>query len=121
MKAKSSSSLVNSSASKYTISTSNSAAPKSLATNTWGYALPDQTDKGFGSIADYTNPTSTTTFAKVPSSTDDAVVIKSTTNRPDQTTGDATKVAYGINLGDNNTAGTYKTEIVYTVTANPFE
>ena len=121
MKAKSSSSLVNSSASKYTISTSNSAAPKSLATNTWGYALPDQTDKGFGSIADYTNPTSTTTFAKVPSSTDDAVVIKSTTNRPDQTTGDATKVAYGINLGNNNTAGTYKTEIVYTVTANPFE
>ena len=121
MKAKAANSLINSSTSKHTIEASASAAPKSLATNTWGYALPGNTGEGFGSLADYTKPTSATTFAKVPSSTDDAVIIKHTANRPDQTTGDVTKVAYGVNLGDNNVAGTYKTEVVYTVTANPFE
>ena len=121
MKAKAANSLINSSTSKHTIEASASAAPKSLATNTWGYALPGNTGEGFGSLADYTKPTSATTFAKVPSSTDNAVIIKHTANRPDQTTGDVTKVAYGVNLGDNNVAGTYKTEVVYTVTANPFE
>ena len=121
MKAKAANSLINSSTSKHTIEASASAAPKSLATNTWGYALPGNTGEGFGSLADYTKPTSATTFAKVPSSTDDAVIIKHTASRPDQTTGDVTKVAYGVNLGDNNVAGTYKTEVVYTVTANPFE
>ena len=121
MKAKAANSLINSSTSKHTIEASASAAPKSLATNTWGYALPGNTGEGFGSLVDYTKPTSATTFAKVPSSTDNAVIIKHTANRPDQTTGDVTKVAYGVNLGDNNVAGTYKTEVVYTVTVNPFE
>lgn len=121
MKAKAANSLINSSTSKHTIKASASVAPKSLATNTWGYALPGNTGEGFGSLADYTKPTSATTFAKVPSSTDDAAIIKHTASRPDQTTGDVTKVAYGVNLGDNNVAGTYKAEIVYTVTANPFE
>ena len=121
MKSKATNGLINAAASEHAIEASANTTPKPLATNTWGYALPGNTGEGFGSLADYTKPTSATTFAKVPSSTDNAVIIKHTANRPDQTTGDVTKVAYGVNLGDNNVAGTYKTEVVYTVTANPFE
>ena len=121
MKSKATNGLINAAASQHAIEASANTTPKPLATNTWGYALPDRTGEGFGSVADYTNPTGTTAFAKVPNNTDNAVVIKSVTTRPDQIAGDATKVAYGVNLGDSNAAGTYKTEVVYTVTANPFE
>ena len=121
MKSKATNGLINAAASQHAIEASANTTPKPLTTNTWGYALPDRTGDGFGSAADYTNPTGTTAFAKVPNNTDNAVVIKSVTTRPDQVAGDATKVAYGVNLGDNNVAGTYKAEIVYTVTANPFE
>ena len=121
MKAKGSSSLTSTANSKHTITTLAGTNASPLTKNTWGYALPDQNGKGFGSEADYTNPTASTTFAKIPSSTDNAVAIKSTDTRPDQTTGDSTKVAYGVNQDTNQPSGTYQTDLVYTVTANPFQ
>ena len=93
-------------------------AVATLASGTWGYALPGNTTQGFGDVNSYSTLTKTSKFKSIPGST--AAVLNVTRTRPNQITGDQTSVLYGANL-TGRASGVYRADIVYTAVANPFK
>lgn len=93
-------------------------AVATLASGTWGYALPGNTTQGFGDVNSYSTLTKTSKFKSIPGST--AAVLNVTRTRPNQVTGDQTSVLYGANL-TGRASGVYRADIVYTAVANPFK
>ena len=89
--------------------------PAALAAGHWGYALPGQT----GFDADYTNPTATSKFAAVPGAGDgQTAAVVATGNTATSNAGQNISMVYGVNIdADSLAAGNYKTNIVYTATA----
>ena len=93
-------------------------AVATLASGTWGYALPGNTTQGFGDVNSYSTLTKTSKFKSIPGSA--AAVLNVTRTRPNQITGDQTSVLYGANL-TGRASGVYRADIVYTAVANPFK
>ena len=121
MQAVKSNSLVNQTSNSHQINSiaiGGGQAVATLASGTWGYALPGNTAQGFGDVNSYSTLTKTSKFKSIPGST--AAALNATRTRPNQITGDQTSVLYGANL-TGRASGVYKADIVYTAVANPFK
>ncbi len=90
------------------------AAPITLANNTWGFRVDGQLGFGAGVTAAQTNQAVLAgTWAAMPTS---ATTIKTTATTA---TADVTTVWYGVMADAGNADGTYSDIITYTATTNP--
>jgi hypothetical protein len=93
-------------------SANTSAAPATLATNTWGFALPGAPfDASYSAENNATS--STSKWAKIPS-TGTPFTLKSTATTASN---DTTTVWYAAKIDSTKPTGTYTDQVVYTATA----
>lgn len=94
-------------------SANTTAAPGTLATNTWGFALPGGTGFDATYNLESNSTTSTSKWAKIPS-TGSAFTLKTTSA---VATNDTTTVWYAAKIDSSKPTGTYTDQVVYTATA----
>lgn len=86
-------------------------SPATLGANSWGFALSDRT-------LESNNSNSTTTWAKVPNTSESLAIIK-TTNTANPVTPSTVDVFYGAKINMAQQAGTYMTTVIYTAVPSP--
>lgn len=104
--------------SSYTIAAQGGTVPATLASNTWGFAVPGKTLGGQSFDASYAAETNSTTstskWGAVPAPAS-PYTLKSTSATA---TNDQTVVWYAAKVDSSKPTGTYTDQVVYTATAN---
>lgn len=88
--------------------------PKTLDQDSYGYAVASDVIGNTKFDSSYTNPTSSSKFAAIPTGASDRIRSHSSA-----TTGETTSVHYGINVTNALAPGQYTGQVTYSVVATP--
>lgn len=94
-------------------------SPTTLSSNSWGWRVDNEASFGAGPTSAVTNaPSSSLTFAAVPTNGSSVQVYSSNSATP-PVTGDTIEVWYGIRVSPSKVAGDYDQTVLYTAVAQP--